>query len=102
MAQTPESKIKKQITDFIDRLEKQGHQVYWERRDASGLNYEKGKPDLWMCYNGLHIEIEVKAAGGERSAMQELWARKFESLSIAYILADSVDAFKEQLEKIIF
>ena len=101
MAQTPEGKVKKQITDYLDGLIEKKHHVYWERRDASGLNYKKGLPDLWMCYNGLHIEIEVKAEKGERSAMQEMWQRYFDEHSISYILARSKEDFEDQLLKII-
>ena len=98
---TPEGKIKKQITDYLDQLEKKGHAIYWERRDASGLNYKKGLPDIWLCYNGLHIEVEIKTDKGERSALQETWQRYFDTHSISYMLVRSKKDFIDQLLEII-
>lgn len=101
MAQTPEGKIKKQITDLVDDLQKEGLKIYWERRDASGLNYRKGKADLFVVLAGLHIEVETKAPKGEQSAMQETWQRQCLALDIPYILAESKEEFLTKLEKFI-
>ena len=101
MAQTPEGKVKKQITDYLDEMIAQGGPIYWERRNATGLGYKKGLPDIWMCYNGIHIEVEIKTEKGSRSAMQETWERYFVDHSISYILAHSLTEFKDKLLEII-
>jgi len=100
MAQTPEDKIKKHITDYIDVLEKKGCPITWERRDASGLGYRKGRCDLFVVYNGLHIEVEVKTKTGLLSSMQETWQRYCQAHSINHIVVRSREEFAKELGKI--
>jgi len=102
MAQTPEDKIKKQITDYVDLLEKKHDiPIVWERRDASGLGYRRGRCDLFIVYNGIHIEVEVKTPKGIMSAMQETWQRYCVAHNIKHIVVHSKKEFVEGLSKII-
>ena len=102
MAQTPEDKIKKQITDYVDLLEiKYNVPIMWERRDASGLGYRKGRCDLFVVCNGVHIEVEVKTPKGSLSTMQETWQRYCVANKIPHIVARSKEEFADQLLKII-
>ena len=57
MAQTPEGKVKKKITDL---LKKRG--VYYFFPVASGYS-SAGIPDIICCVNGYFLAIEVKAPG---------------------------------------
>jgi Holliday junction resolvase len=101
MGKTPEKEIQDAIINSVKDLEKKGHPVYYERRDASGLSYKKGLPDIFVVYKGLHVEVEIKSLSGSRSSLQETWARYFESIGTPYILAKSKDDFLTQLSEII-
>ena len=89
--QTPESKVKKKIHDYLTKLEKEGKPVYHEVREAGGLTYKKGLPDLWVVVNGLHFEIEVKAEDGRRSTLQYKWEEIFRKRHIIYACVNSVE-----------
>lgn len=88
MALTPEAKVKKKIDEYLDMLKKTGHPIIFERRNATGLNYKEGKPDLWVAYNGFHIEIETKQFGGEVRTRQEKWERTIKNAGSLYIRTD--------------
>lgn len=96
---TPEKRVQNAIVTYLSKLRQQGEPILVERRQAGGFSYKKGLPDLYVVYNGLHIEIEVKRVGGHQSPMQEKWEDRFEKLGIPYILADSVDDVKNFFEE---
>lgn len=101
MAQTPEGKVKKQITDWLDRYRETHHLEYF-RRDAIGFNYKEGLPDLWLVCNGKHLEIETKAPGGSPSGPQLKWEARFKRCGSLYwrghSLADFIAYFTENVE----
>lgn len=99
MALTPEGKVKKSIDEYLDSLKAQGHPIYWERRNATGLNYKEGKPDLWVAYNGFHIEIETKQVGGEVRTRQEKWERTIKRCGCIYIRPDSLEEVRNLFEE---
>lgn len=93
---TPEKKVQDKIIAYLDSIHKSGSfPLEWFRRDAIGPNYKKGLPDLWVLVNGHHIEIEVKAPGGKRSAMQIKWEQRFRACRIPYMVVDSFELFTE-------
>lgn len=61
-----------------------------ERRQAGGLSYKMGIPDLWCVINSLHVEIEVKAWGETLDIMQEKYRDKCLRLGIFYIWSDNL------------
>lgn len=87
---TPEKHVQNAIITYLKKLENQGYPLMHERRQAGGFSYKKGQADLYAVYNGLHIEIEVKAIGGHQSTMQEKWEAKCKSLGIPYLCVDNV------------
>ena len=89
--ETPESKIKKKIHEYLSKLMNEGKPVYHEVREAGGLTYKKGLPDLWIVVNGIHLEIEVKAENGRRSTLQYKWEEIFRRMNIKYACVDSVE-----------
>lgn len=95
---TPEKYVQNSIIKYLQKLEKEGLPIYHERRQAGGFSYKRGISDLYMIYNGIHIEIEVKAEGGELSIDQEKWKLKCEKLNIKYICAYSLENFKNFLK----
>ena len=96
---TPEKKVQNDIINYLTMLINQGHPLFFERRQAGGLSYKKGIPDLYAVYDGKHIEIEVKAPDGELSSMQIKFKQKCKRLNILWICADSLDLFIEFLVK---
>lgn len=97
--ETPERKVKKKLVDHIKSLQKSGEPIYYEPREAGGYTYRKGIPDLWIAYKGRHIEIEVKAPGGEQSTMQIKWAERLGQLGVECYCIESVSELIEILGK---
>lgn len=97
--ETPEGKVKKKLINYIKDLQQAGEKIYYEPREAGGYTYRKGQPDYWMVYDGRHIEIEVKAPGGEQSAMQIKWQHIFRNLGIECYCIEGVNELKEILNK---
>lgn len=95
MSTTPEGLIKNKITEWMKNLEKKGYPVYVERRQAGGLAYRKGIPDIYAIINGEHLEIEVKAPGGHLSTMQEKFRDRMKRINCKYICVNSVLEFKQ-------
>jgi len=97
---TPEGGIKAEIVKYLTILENNGYKILQFRRQAGGFAYKKGLPDLYVIFNGKHIEIEVKQPNGSMSTMQETWARRFKDLGIYYICVDSIEEFKKFFDDI--
>lgn len=91
----PEKKIQDKIQKTLKSLG-----IYVERRQISGVGAKKGKPDLWIVYKGHHVEIEVKAPGGELSTMQMIQITKFQSQNVPCIVVESVEEVLEYLKSI--
>lgn len=66
MADTEETKVKKQLTAFLDKLSDCWHVPFHN----TGFT-RKGIPDRLVCYRGRFIAIEVKAPGATASKWQE-------------------------------
>lgn len=96
---TPEKYVQDDIIKYLKELKKQGYPLFFERRQAGGFSYRRGICDLYAVYNGIHIEIEVKAIGGQLSSDQEKWKNSCEKLNIPYICAYSLEEFKNFLKK---
>ena len=101
MASTPEKLVQTKIEAYLKHLHDTGHPVEFERRNASGLSYKEGRPDLWACYNGIHVEIECKQVDGEARTRQELWERRFRKAGSLYIRPRSVDEVIELFETLL-
>ena len=91
---TPEKRVQNEIIEYLKQLKKNNKPIFYERRQAGGLSYKKGIPDIYCVYNGCHLEIEVKAPGGELSTMQEKFRDRCKKLNILWICVDSVDELK--------
>lgn len=95
---TPEGKLLSAIRSFL-RAEMEKDNCYFERRQAVGLDYHKGIPDIWFTKHGKHYEIELKKPGGVRSTMQVKWAQRLVKMGCEYALVDSFEQFLEIYEK---
>ncbi len=62
----PEKRTQDKILKFLKCIPN----LYCERRQAGGFAYKAGLPDLWFVYQGKHVEVEVKAEGGQPSGLQ--------------------------------
>ena len=94
-----EALLQKKVITYIKQLELSGHPIDYERRQAGGLSYEEGRPDLYCVYNGIHIEIELKRVGGEARARQEAFERKCRKKGTIYIRPDTYKEFVDFFEK---
>lgn len=97
---TPEKKVQNSIINYLKELQKQNYRIFYERRQAGGFSYKKGISDLYMIFNGKHIEIEVKSETGKLSIMQEKWRDKCKSLNISWICISSVSQFIEFIKSL--
>lgn len=61
---TPESPVVEGVMDFLEAVD--GHKVIVFRRQAGGLSYKKGLPDVYATVDGIHVEVECKAPAGSR------------------------------------
>lgn len=96
---TPEKRVQNPIIKYLNELEKEGKKIIHERRQAGGVSYKKGIPDLYAVINGRHLEIEVKAPNGSLDPMQEKWRDKCIRLGIDYICVDDFEKFKSFLQE---
>lgn len=96
---TPEKKVQNKIIAYVKELQNKGINVDYERRQAGGFNYQKGKPDLFVVFEGIHIEIEVKKPGGKTTPLQDKFAEKCKNLNCPYFLIDNLEDFKKIIEK---
>lgn len=92
---TPEKYVQNDILKYLKELKKNGLPLFFERRQAGGFSYKRGICDLYAVYNGIHVEIEVKAEGGELSIDQEKWRDECKRINIRYICAYSLEEFKK-------
>lgn len=97
---TPEKRVQNQIINYIKSLKQQGLPIYVERRQAGGFSYKMGQADLYVVFNGLHIEIEVKRPGGQLRPMQEKWKQSVENFGGLYLCADDIEQVKTFFEKL--
>lgn len=66
MADTPERKLKKKITDLLKECK-----IYYTYT-VSGGYARNGVPDLLACVNGMFVAIEVKSGSNKPTALQEM------------------------------
>lgn len=88
---TPESPVVEGVMDFLEAVD--GHKVIVFRRQAGGLSYKKGLPDVYATVDGIHVEVECKAPAGA-SPTQLRWQRKFVEAGVLYVRPKSTEEFK--------
>lgn len=86
---TPEKRVQNAIVNFLKT--KPG--IYIERRNAGGLGYKAGRPDLWFVWQGRHCEVEVKAPGGTAGSLQLKHEDALVAAGSCYWRGDSLTAF---------
>lgn len=97
---TPEIKVQNKIVSFLKSQVDAGEPLEYEKRQAGGFSYKKGKADIWFVYYGLHAEVELKRLGGSMEPMQETWQRIYEHDHIPHACIDNYDAFLEFYEMV--
>jgi len=84
MAQTPESKVKKQIKAILDK-----HGVYYAMPIGSGFG-NAGVPDFLCCVHGKFLAIEAKAGKGTTTALQDKHLREIrDARGIALVINET-------------
>lgn len=91
---TPEKVVQNKILDALRDLEKDGHPIIIQRRQAGSYNYSKGIPDVYFIYNGTHVECEVKRPGGHLSTMQEKWRDRCLQRNCLWCCVESIEDLK--------
>lgn len=91
---TPEQRVQIKIIKLLKLIPG----LVYERRQAGGFNYRKGDPDIWAVYQGKHIEIEVKAPGGQPSSLQLLKEKNFKNAGALYWRGDNTKDFETFLK----
>ena len=88
---TPESRIKKEIKEYIKTIG-----GFWST--VQGGPYSKpGDPDLVCCIKGRYVGIEVKTATGKLSEIQKIRADEIKCAGGIWILARSVEDVQNEL-----
>lgn len=91
---TPEKRVQNEILKYLKQLKDNDKPIFYERRQAGGYSYKMGIPDIYVVYNGIHIEIEVKAPGGHLSVMQEKFRDRCKQLNINWVCVESIEELK--------
>lgn len=99
MYTTPEKKVQSAILNYFEKLKNDGYPIYFQRREAGGASYHVGSADIFLVWGPYHIEIEVKAPGGELSSMQEKWKDKMINNGTPCIVVDNIDYLKQIINK---
>ena len=98
MANTPESKVKRKVTDILNK-----YNAYFFYPPSNGFG-RAGIPDIIVCYCGQFIAIECKAGKNTTTALQRKELRAIEdaggyALVINETNIDQVDAVLHQLKE---
>ena len=97
---TPEKIIQNKILNYLKSLKEADEPIFYERRQAGGLNYKRGIPDVYFVYDGIHVEVEIKQQNGSLSPMQEKFRDMCKQKNIIWICAKSVEEVKEIILKL--
>jgi Holliday junction resolvase len=97
MAQTPEKKVKKKITDLLNEMG-----VYHFSPYMSGMG-RAGIPDIIACCHGAFVAIEAKAGDNKPTALQE---REISRINTAHghalvVNEDNLDELRLLLTKLL-
>lgn len=98
---TPEKRVQNSIINYLKELQARGEHLFFERRQACGGNYKAGIPDLYIVYEHIHIEVEVKAPNGRLSVMQEKYRDICRTNGTPWICACALDDFVHDFNKIV-
>lgn len=98
MANTPESKVKRKVTDILNK-----YNAYFFYPPSNGFG-RAGIPDIIVCYCGQFIAIECKAGKNTTTALQRKELRAIEdaggyALVINETNIDQVDAVLHQIKE---
>lgn len=95
--------LKTKVCKLLKDLQKQNYPIYFEVRQAGGLNYKVGLPDLWIVINGVHFEIELKSP--EKKIIykpeQLYWINKFNNIGIKAFISNDYEEIENFIFKII-
>ena len=98
MANTPESKVKRKVTDILNK-----YNAYFFYPPSNGFG-RAGIPDIIACYCGQFIAIECKAGKNKPTALQVRELRAIEdaggyALVINETNIEQVEAVLQQLKE---
>lgn len=97
---TEEKRIQNKILSYLNKLKKEGYPIFYERRQSGGFSYKKGIPDIYVVYDGKHIEIEVKKKGGKLSTMQEKFRDMCIEKNIGWLVVDDIETLYKYMKNL--
>jgi len=89
---TPESKVKKEVTNYLKELG-----AYYFFPVTSGFG-RSGVPDIVACLNGKFVGIECKAGDNQPTALQVKNLKAIRSAGGLSFCVNSVKVLRELLE----
>lgn len=90
---SPEKNIQKAILNYLKTLP-DGHFV----KISQGKYSSRGVADILGCLNGRFVAIEVKAAAGKVTPLQEQFGRQVRDAGGVFLVARSVDEVRRFIE----
>lgn len=94
MARQIESKMKKDIKDYMD-----SRGVFWSSVQG-GAGSKPGDPDFVVCYRGMYIGIEVKTPVGKMDGWQISRKAQIEAAGGIFLLARSIADVASCLDRV--
>lgn len=92
---TPEAKLTKQITEYLDWLRSFGEQIWWMKIHGGPMQ-RAGVPDTLVVIHGVPLFLEIKVGDSEPSKLQLEIMRRIEAAGgtcrVVYTLDDAKDA----------
>ena len=96
MPRQPEGRLSKKIRDYLE-----GRGAWVCKIQGDGDTYQEvGLPDLFVCYRGYFIGLEVKQPGGKPSPRQLLVLKRIRQAGGIAEIVESVDEVERILAKL--
>jgi hypothetical protein len=98
---TPEGKVKKLVTTYLDQLKDNGFPLYYSMFVPVGYG-KRNTLDYTLCLAGHFVAIEAKAPGEDLRPTQRLTCREMlQSGATVFIVSggEGLDAFKRWVER---
>lgn len=98
MADTPETKLKKEIKKYFKTIKGRGFFIKMFGSDITGAGY----PDFIGIYRGYFVGIELKRKDGKGNAslLQEYYVRRINQLGGYGVVVKSLEEVKDLIKQI--
>lgn len=94
---TPEQKVTKEVTAYLDTLKKAKRAIWWTKLHGSSMQ-QRGLPDLMVVLNGQAIFMKIKKPGGKATILQTHLLCKLQAAGARAGVVTSVDDARRLVE----